>query len=219
MSVPTPPPHTGEPAELNEAASRIVTVAERLFAERGFDGVSIRDIAEAAGISKANVFHHFANKSELYRAVIERCSDEFRRLLQNHIRQAGSWQELADQFAFEHLRRTMEQSSATRLFLRQLIGVDAAEGKELLENSVVRNFTFATEAIAEFQRRGEIDQRLNPAVLTLTLLGSHLSLFLMHELLQRTDSGRELTDLETYHRAVMDLLTDGLHPKQEQQSE
>jgi TetR/AcrR family transcriptional regulator len=57
-----------------EAAQRILAVAERLFGERGFNGVSISHIADAAGVSKANVFHHYSSKLSLYEAVLQRGS-------------------------------------------------------------------------------------------------------------------------------------------------
>jgi AcrR family transcriptional regulator len=44
--------------------------AARLFSARGFDGVSVDDIADAAGVNKAMIYYHFADKLALYRAVI-----------------------------------------------------------------------------------------------------------------------------------------------------
>ena len=53
-----------------DAIERILEAAESLFSERGFDAVSMSDIAAAAGVCKANVFHHFTSKNELYIAVL-----------------------------------------------------------------------------------------------------------------------------------------------------
>jgi AcrR family transcriptional regulator len=44
--------------------------AARLFSARGFDGVSVDDIAEAAGVNKAMIYYHFADKLALYRSII-----------------------------------------------------------------------------------------------------------------------------------------------------
>ena len=55
---------------LSEGAQRILRIAAPLFAVKGFSGVSINDIAEAVGGSKANIFHHFPNKQALYLAAI-----------------------------------------------------------------------------------------------------------------------------------------------------
>lgn len=51
---------------------RIMTVAERLFAERGIDAVSIRDVTAAAGANNAAVHYHFGSKLQLIRAILER---------------------------------------------------------------------------------------------------------------------------------------------------
>jgi AcrR family transcriptional regulator len=53
-------------------AQRLMDVAERLFAERGFGGTSLRDVANAAGIKEPGIYNHFANKEALYYAVLER---------------------------------------------------------------------------------------------------------------------------------------------------
>lgn len=49
----------------------LVRVAARLFREKGFDGTTIRDIADAVGMRSGSPFYHFANKHELLMAVME----------------------------------------------------------------------------------------------------------------------------------------------------
>jgi AcrR family transcriptional regulator len=51
---------------------KILEVAEARFAQRGFAGVGMREVALAAGLGKSSLFHHFPTKVELYVAVIER---------------------------------------------------------------------------------------------------------------------------------------------------
>ncbi len=50
----------------------ILDTAERLFAERGFFGVSVRDITDAAETRLASVNYHFGTKDDLFKAVVER---------------------------------------------------------------------------------------------------------------------------------------------------
>ncbi len=51
----------------------ILDASERRFAERGFAGVSVREIAADAGLkNQASLYHHFKNKNTLYEAVIAR---------------------------------------------------------------------------------------------------------------------------------------------------
>ncbi len=54
------------------AKERILDAAEQLFAQRGFYGVSLRDITQAAGVDVALVSYHFGGKRELFTAVFER---------------------------------------------------------------------------------------------------------------------------------------------------
>ena len=58
------------------AKDRLLDAAERLFAKRGYHGVSIRDITEAAGVDVAMVNYHFGSKRALLTAVFERRAGE-----------------------------------------------------------------------------------------------------------------------------------------------
>jgi len=62
---------TGEAREGDKAA-RIFEAADRLFGERGFDGVSVGDVALAAGVNKALIFYYFRSKEALYGQVLGR---------------------------------------------------------------------------------------------------------------------------------------------------
>jgi AcrR family transcriptional regulator len=70
---PALPPASGE-ARARAAATRerILDAAERLFAERGFAGTSLRDITSAARVNLAAVNYHFGSKDELFLAVVVR---------------------------------------------------------------------------------------------------------------------------------------------------
>jgi AcrR family transcriptional regulator len=56
-------------AEASDRVLQILAVAGRLFASKGFEGTSMRDIAVACGISKSLLYHHFSNKDEIYSRV------------------------------------------------------------------------------------------------------------------------------------------------------
>ena len=66
---------TGKGAPTDTGASareRILAEAERVFGARGFEGASMRELAEAAGVPLALVSYHFGSKEGVYRAVFER---------------------------------------------------------------------------------------------------------------------------------------------------
>jgi TetR/AcrR family transcriptional regulator, cholesterol catabolism regulator len=61
------------PAEIGMADGReaqLLAIARRLFAQKGFDATSLRDIAEVASITKAALYYYFPNKDALYERVV-----------------------------------------------------------------------------------------------------------------------------------------------------
>lgn len=56
---------------------QILQCASRLFYERGFGATSIRDIAEAVGISSSTMYHHFANKRDVLHAIVSNFMTDF----------------------------------------------------------------------------------------------------------------------------------------------
>jgi len=59
-------------ASMRPARERILDGAEALFAERGFSGTPMRDIARRVDLKPASIYSHFSGKQELYDAVLER---------------------------------------------------------------------------------------------------------------------------------------------------
>jgi AcrR family transcriptional regulator len=56
--------------EFNDKQIEILNVAERLFAEEGFDGTSVRDIAKKANINVAMISYYFGSKEKLLEALV-----------------------------------------------------------------------------------------------------------------------------------------------------
>jgi len=67
--------------ESGGTATRILDAAEALFAERGFAGVSVREIAGRVGLNQASIYNHFPSKQALYEAVLDRGFGPIRELL------------------------------------------------------------------------------------------------------------------------------------------
>ncbi|KAF1687258.1 TetR family transcriptional regulator [Pseudoxanthomonas broegbernensis] len=66
---PARPAGPGRPKDLAKRAS-ILDAAKRLFVEQGYQGVSMDQIAAAAGVSKLTVYSHFGDKETLFSAAI-----------------------------------------------------------------------------------------------------------------------------------------------------
>ena len=100
-----------------ERREQLLDIGRTLFAERGFDGTSVEEIAEKAGVSKPVVYEHFGGKEGLYAVVVDR---EVSRLLDritaslvgNHPR------ELLEQAAGSLLRYIEEETDGFRILVR-----------------------------------------------------------------------------------------------------
>lgn len=63
----------------------IVRTATEVFAERGYDGASIDEIARRSGVSAPVVYDHFASKQDLYERLLERTRDELLEVWREHL--------------------------------------------------------------------------------------------------------------------------------------
>jgi AcrR family transcriptional regulator len=91
-------------------ADSILETSARLFFERGYGSVSIRDIGAAAGVSSSTLYHYFADKQEILYAITERYSREFtaamREVADRPARPVDRLHALvAAQVRFQHARR------------------------------------------------------------------------------------------------------------------
>lgn len=59
------------PDELIKGREKIITAARSCFAKQGFAGTSMKDIQEASGFSRGNLYHHFKTKEEIVQIIIE----------------------------------------------------------------------------------------------------------------------------------------------------
>jgi AcrR family transcriptional regulator len=114
-----------------DGSRRILDAAEELFADRGFDAVSMHAIAQAAGISKANIYHYFPNKDALYLAVLRSASENLRALLQEAINSHGSVRDILHHFANSHLQALLKRPRLVRLVWREILEKGAPRAKEL----------------------------------------------------------------------------------------
>lgn len=58
-------------AAVSPQKQAVLDVAKQLFVQRGYEGVSIRDIAQECGLAKATIYHHFRDKEDLFFSVLE----------------------------------------------------------------------------------------------------------------------------------------------------
>ena len=100
-----------------ERREQLIATARGLFAERGFDGTSVEEVAARAEVSKPVVYEHFGGKEGLYAVVVDR---EVRRLLgmMQDALTAGHPRVLLEQAAFALLDYVEQSSDGFRILVR-----------------------------------------------------------------------------------------------------
>ena len=73
-----------------ESRSRILATARKLFAEVGFDGCAVSDIAKKAGMSQGNIYWYFSSKGEILKAILEDSFGSMEILMEEVQKQPGS---------------------------------------------------------------------------------------------------------------------------------
>src|SRR4051795_5833162 len=134
-----------------ERREQLLDVGRSLFATKGFDGTSVEEIAEKAGVSKPVVYEHFGGKEGLYAVVVDR---EVRRLLDRvtNALTAGHPRELLEQAALALLDYIENETDGFRVLVRES-PVMSASGNF---SSVLNDVAHQVEHIlgAEFKSRG-----------------------------------------------------------------
>src|SRR5689334_17027682 len=97
----------------------IVSTAAALFGARGYDGVSLEDVADQLDVTKGSLYYYFASKDELVTAAIETLGGEWTTRLESlPAAQAGTPAERLRALAREHIGIAVrEYPAALRLFL------------------------------------------------------------------------------------------------------
>lgn len=198
-------------ATVNElcATERILAAAATLFSEQGYDAVSISTIAERAGVSKANVFHHFTSKDELYFAVVrEACRDTER--IQAFVNHSGTFPERLADFAAAQLTNMLEQAPVARLILRELLKDGEHRGRELAEKVFGANFARLVEILRRGQRDGELRSDLDPAMVATLLIGANVFFFESQEVLRHFPDVQFAHQPSRYSGMLVDILLRGI---------
>jgi AcrR family transcriptional regulator len=145
-------PETAPHDEEDGTRERILRTGERLFAQRGFNGVSVRELAAAAQVNIASIGYHFDSKegllSEVYRRHCEPMIEERLRGLGSASRLRGKAKIAAIIEAF--IRPALQQVEAEdgETFIR-LRAVLSGENSELLEKLVAENFDQSSTAFID----------------------------------------------------------------------
>lgn len=195
---------------LSKGALSILEVAGPLFADKGFDAVSINDIARGAGVSKANVFHHFKSKEGLYLAVLKRaCEHSARALDEVEGAPDDDPRVRLEAFFIRHLQALFAHPRSTRLILRELLENGSERGRQLAEEVFSGQFARLVGLVREGQSQGLLRKDFDAALLAFLLVGANAFFFETRDVLRHLPEVDFAHSPEHYSSAVFALLAGG----------
>jgi TetR/AcrR family transcriptional regulator, regulator of cefoperazone and chloramphenicol sensitivity len=185
------------------AAPAIRDAATALFAARGFDAVTVREIAAAAGVSAALVIHHFGSKEGLRRAIDEHVARWVDQMLAQLATAPGDASTLAELMA-----GWLESEPATGSYLRRLLVDGGPAGAALF----TRLLLATREGVGALEAAGVVRPSADALARDVVLLCNDLAAVVLRPLaadaLGVDPLGRD--GLARWSAVVVDLYTNGL---------
>lgn len=183
--------------------AEILDAAERIFVEHGYEGATIRKIAEAVGLSSTALYMHFADKGEILHEI---CRQAFETLIDRNrfqLAQAMSPEAKLRLMLEDYVRFGFEQPNAYRLiYLTRPQEADAARtAAEEIGGELYRAFE---AVVAEAHAAGRLRGEVRPTAQALWA-GAHGVVSLMI-----TKPYFDWVEGQTLTRTLLDALFDGL---------
>jgi TetR/AcrR family transcriptional regulator len=170
---------TRKERERQQHRQEILSVALRLFAERGFHNVSMQEIAVAAEFATGTLYNFFASKEDLFFELMEASAAEALGMILPALEEPGDERQKVARYIRLHERIVCEHATAIQLFLLESRGrclpeprIEARR-KEVHEQVISR----LTEVIAAGVRRGLFNP-IDPAIVAKCLSATMESMML-----------------------------------------
>ncbi|MGH9832678.1 MAG: TetR/AcrR family transcriptional regulator [Blastocatellia bacterium] len=169
---------------------QILDVAVQLFSQKGFRGTTTKEIALAAGVNEAIIFRHFATKSDLYTAIMDRkaCSADIQ-TMQNALKEAmeaGDDRQVFERLAFHMLEFHERDDTAMRLLL-----YSALEGHELADMIFRNHISKTHRQLAEYVKKRIAEgvfRRVDPMVAVRGFMGMIINQVMHKKFFEREGS-------------------------------
>jgi TetR/AcrR family transcriptional regulator, regulator of cefoperazone and chloramphenicol sensitivity len=204
-------PEAGAPKAEADGRQRLIQQALILFADKGFDGVTVRDLAAASGVSVGLINHHFGSKEGLREAVDQYFLAQFQEALT--ISSTTNLRTMEDFAAWvdEWINRHRDHWDATVGYFRRALLEDSEWGGNLF----TRFYAIVQNSIMQMDARGEIRPEVDRLWLPFLVMYMELGTLLLNPHVTRV-LGRSGFDGDLWrrrHRAYMDLLRHGASPR------
>jgi AcrR family transcriptional regulator len=191
------------PAISQGARHKILVEAARLFVSRGFDGISMREIGMACGLSKPALYYHFRSKEDLFLAILNDSLDEITAMVKNAQAQTGPAQERIAGFARAiFLELPPERRALIRLANQEMGKLSPDQREPFAARYQVDFIEGITAMVRQGVQSGEF-RAMDPLLVTWTFMGI-LYPFFNPEFTRRSEQVKTMIDtiLDIFFKGV-----------------
>jgi AcrR family transcriptional regulator len=176
--------------EYNEKQVQIMETAEILFAEKGFNGTSVRDIAEKAHVNLAMISYYFGSKDKLLESLFNYRGEHLKLKLENIIedKKLNSLEKI-NTLIDHYVDKVMSQQCFSRIMVREQVLNHTGITAELIFQTKKRNQELITRLIHQGQKKGEFKKNIDIPLMMVTMIGT----------------GNNMVATQHYYRQVNDL--------------
>ncbi|CCG53408.1 Probable transcriptional regulator, TetR family [Flavobacterium indicum GPTSA100-9 = DSM 17447] len=155
----------------------ILNVSLKLFAEKGFDGTSIRDIAKAADINVAMVSYYFGSKEKLLEAIIIYRVSDFRMILENLQTELISPIEKIKKFVSFYVNMLFQNKDFYQLVHFEMVNQKRACDFSAFSEIKKKNLKLLQNIIEEGQKDGEFKSNCNSLLIPALVIGTFSQIY------------------------------------------
>lgn len=196
----------------------ILEAAEQLFADKGFDAVSMSAIASLAKTSKSNIYHHFKNKHDLYLSIMKKAVQGTSELLDALEDAPGTFKQRLAEFSAGQLGNILSHQRSSQLILREALSGASERGREIAKHLVSNVFLRLIAMVQQGQQENEFRQDVDPTLAAFMVVSANMFFFQTRPIMQYMTEIQLTSDATTYTEGVMDILFNGLLQPGENQS-
>ena len=159
--------------EFNDKQLQIIETAEKLFADKGFKGTSVRDIAEEAGINVAMISYYFGSKEQLMEAIFEVRIGTVQMRLEDLLKDDSMTPiQKINMLIDEHVERVSQKESFYKIMItEQLINKNPVV-IHAVNQLKIRNAELVGQLIKDGQKKGVFKKKVDLVLMLNTLVGT-----------------------------------------------
>lgn len=142
----------------NKTKEKIIEAARKLFSEKGFEGVSMEDIAQASGVRKSLIYYYFPSKEVLFEEVWIKVIDELENEVFSDVENEGSIVKIIKKVIKRYVEFVMNKEELSKLIARERLNV--LENQNNLSNAR-RRYEIFLQRFERFFEKGKDENVLN----------------------------------------------------------